>query len=110
MQEQGEAITSEEKEAEDFEKEMEEYIFNADITSVNSEYRSNTGYEGMVNTAIAVVTAFDDDTKAGICRKFYDAMEEGGYFYIGHAESVPKDMPFVKVAPAIYRKLGGDKK
>ena len=53
---------------------------------------------------------FDDDTKAGICRKFYDAMEEGGYFYIGHAESVPKDMPFVKVAPAIYRKLGGDKK
>ena len=39
-----------------------------------------------------------------------DAMEEGGYFYIGHAESVPKYMPFVKVAPAIYRKLGGDKK
>ncbi len=27
MQEQGEAITSEEKETEDFEKEMEEYIF-----------------------------------------------------------------------------------
>ena len=57
-----------------------------------------------------VMIYFDDDTKAGICRKFYDAMEEGGYFYIGHAESVPKDMPFVKVAPAIYRKLGGDKK
>ena len=53
---------------------------------------------------------FDDDTKADICRKFYDAMEDGGYFYIGHAESVPKYMPFVKVAPAIYRKLGGDKK
>lgn len=70
MQEQGEAITSEEKEAEDFEKEMEEYIFNADITSVNSEYRSNTGYEGMVNTAIAVVTAFDDDTKAYLSKHY----------------------------------------
>ena len=46
-----------------------------------------------------VMIYFDDDTKAEICRKFYDAMEEGGYFYIGHAESVP-----------IYRKLGGDKK
>lgn len=57
-----------------------------------------------------VMIYFDDDTKAEICRKFYDAMEEGGYFYIGHAESVPKYMPFVKVAPAIYRKLGGDKK
>lgn len=70
MQEQGEAITSEEKETEDFEKEMEEYIFNADITSVNSEYRSNTGCEGMVNTAIAVVTAFDDDTKAYLSKHY----------------------------------------
>ena len=70
MQEQGEAITSEEKETEDFEKEMEEYIFNADITSVNSEYRSNTGCEGMVNTAIAVVAAFDDDTKAYLSKHY----------------------------------------
>lgn len=63
-----------------------------------------------LSSAVTVMIYFDDDTKAEICRKFYDAMEEGGYFYIGHAESVPKYMPFVKVAPAIYRKLGGDKK
>ena len=29
-----------------------------------------------------VMIYFDDDTKAEICRKFYDAMEEGGYFYM----------------------------
>lgn len=57
-----------------------------------------------------VMIYFDEKTKSYICRKFYDAVEEGGFFYIGHAESAPEDMPFVKVYPAIYRKIGGKSK
>ena len=53
-----------------------------------------------------VMIYFDEKTKSEICRKFYEATEDGGFFYIGHAESVPEDMPFEKVCPAVYRKTG----
>lgn len=52
-----------------------------------------------------VMIYFDDKTKSKLCRRFYDATEEGGYLYIGHAESAPEDMPYVKQQPAVYRKL-----
>ncbi|EGC04069.1 CheR family methyltransferase [Ruminococcus albus] len=51
-----------------------------------------------------VMIYFDDDTKSHLCRRFYDVTEDGGYLYIGHAESAPADMPYVKQKPAIYRK------
>lgn len=54
-----------------------------------------------------VMIYFDEKTKSEICKKFYDSIEDGGFFYIGHAESAPEDMPFEKVYPAIYRKIGG---
>ena len=81
------------------------------IEMVTKNYVVNEKLRDVIEKKVSKLDKyFDDDTKAEICRKFYDAMEDGGFFYIGHAESVPKDMPFVKVAPAIYRKLGGDKK
>ncbi|MBR1740085.1 MAG: protein-glutamate O-methyltransferase CheR [Ruminococcus sp.] len=51
-----------------------------------------------------VMIYFDEDTRAELIRKFCDATEEGGYLYLGHAESIPEDMPYKRVRPAIYRK------
>ena len=47
---------------------------------------------------------FDDKTKSDLCKRFYNTTEDGGYFYIGHAESAPADMPYVREQPAVYRK------
>lgn len=52
-----------------------------------------------------VMIYFDDETKSQLCKRFYDATEDGGYLYIGHAESAPDDIPYVKQKPAIYRKI-----
>ena len=51
-----------------------------------------------------VMIYFDDDTKSDLCKRFYNATEDGGYLYIGHAESAPADMPFTRERPAVYRK------
>ena len=51
-----------------------------------------------------VMIYFDDITKSQLCKRFYDATEDGGYLYIGHAESAPLDMPYVKKQPAVYCK------
>ncbi|WP_295154200.1 protein-glutamate O-methyltransferase CheR [uncultured Ruminococcus sp.] len=52
-----------------------------------------------------VMIYFDDLTKSQLCKRFYEATEEGGYLYIGHAESAPADMPYIKQQPAVYRKI-----
>ena len=51
-----------------------------------------------------VMIYFDDETKSKLCHRFYDATVNGGYLYIGHAESAPDDMPYIKESPSIYRK------
>lgn len=56
-----------------------------------------------------VMIYFDESTKENLIRRFYDATNEGGYLYIGHAESMPKNMGYEFVEPAIYRKpMKGD--
>lgn len=56
-----------------------------------------------------VMIYFDEQTKTELINKFYDATAEGGYLYIGHAESAPKGIRYETVQPAIYRKaLKGD--
>ena len=52
-----------------------------------------------------VMIYFDDRTKSELCKRFYNATEEGGYLYIGHAETAPDDMPYVKERTAVYRKM-----
>ena len=52
-----------------------------------------------------VMIYFDDETKSDLCKRFYNATEEGGYLYIGHAESAPIDMPYTREQPAVYRKI-----
>lgn len=52
-----------------------------------------------------VMIYFDAKLRAELLRKFYDALEPGGYLFIGHSESITKDeTPFKYVMPAVYRK------
>lgn len=54
-----------------------------------------------------VMIYFDDETRTELCNKFYDATVDGGFLYIGHAESV-NNLKYQKTAPAVYRKIGGE--
>jgi len=51
-----------------------------------------------------VMIYFDDSTKSALCKRFFDATEDGGYLYIGHAETAPEDIPYKKEIAAIYKK------
>ena len=53
-----------------------------------------------------VMIYFDAVTRRTLVRKFYDALEPGGYLFIGHSETIQRgDGLFHYVRPAIYRKL-----
>jgi chemotaxis protein methyltransferase CheR len=52
-----------------------------------------------------VMIYFDAQTKQELVNKFYDLIDYGGYLFIGHSESLNKDMvKFKYVMPAIYRR------
>ncbi|MDR2157627.1 MAG: protein-glutamate O-methyltransferase CheR [Clostridiales Family XIII bacterium] len=52
-----------------------------------------------------VMIYFDSDTKSALVNKFYDALCDGGYFFIGHSESLSMlEHRFQYVNPSIYRK------
>lgn len=53
-----------------------------------------------------VMIYFNEETKSELCKKFYNVTENGGYLYIGHAESAPVDMPYRRIATAVYKKDG----
>ncbi len=54
-----------------------------------------------------VMIYFDNDTRATLVRKFYDFLEDGGYLFIGHSETIRRGVVDLKsIAPAIYRKEG----
>jgi chemotaxis protein methyltransferase CheR len=53
-----------------------------------------------------VMIYFDNETRAHLIAKFYEALAPGGYFIIGHSESlsaVDNQLGYIK--PSIYRKL-----
>ncbi|HOJ47947.1 MAG TPA: protein-glutamate O-methyltransferase CheR [Bacillota bacterium] len=53
-----------------------------------------------------VMIYFDNETKEELIRKFYDILEDGGYLFIGHSESILRsETNFKYVKPAIYRKM-----
>lgn len=52
-----------------------------------------------------VMIYFDYRTKVELLKKFYDVLDQGGYLFIGHSESLSglnSDFKYVK--PAVYRK------
>ena len=52
-----------------------------------------------------VTIYFDNPTKTALYEKFYDHLVPGGYFFIGHSETLNGfSKQFVQVAPTIYRK------
>lgn len=52
-----------------------------------------------------VMIYFEQDTKNALVERFYDVTKEGGYLFIGHAESVGRDTKFTYIKPAVYRRL-----
>ena len=52
-----------------------------------------------------VMIYFDNQTKGELVKRFYEHLEPGGYFFIGHSESLNRDeTSFRYIAPSIYRK------
>jgi chemotaxis protein methyltransferase CheR len=52
-----------------------------------------------------VMIYFDNDTRARLVTKFYDALRPGGYLFIGHSESLSAiENEFEYVRPSVYRK------
>jgi len=52
-----------------------------------------------------VMIYFEMDIKIALVNRLYEVLRPGGYLFIGHAESVPRDKtPFEYIKPAIYRK------
>jgi chemotaxis protein methyltransferase CheR len=47
-----------------------------------------------------VLMYFSDDRRLAILRRFYDALEPGGYFLLGHAETLT-NVP-VKFEPVVF--------
>ncbi len=56
-----------------------------------------------------VMIYFDAPTKNALIERFYDATREGGYLYIGHAESVARTSRYTTIKPAVYRRISGKK-
>lgn len=52
-----------------------------------------------------VMIYFDQQTKTELTNRFFDVLAPGGYLFIGHAESIPRDRTsWEYVRSAIYRK------
>lgn len=51
-----------------------------------------------------VMIYFDGPTKDSIINKFYDWTSPGGYFFIGHSESIGNNTRYQYVQPAIYQR------
>ena len=52
-----------------------------------------------------VMIYFDEDTKYKLLDQFYNKMENGSFLFIGHSESINRDMSkFKYIMPAVYRK------
>lgn len=52
-----------------------------------------------------VMIYFDFKTKETLVNKLYDALEDGGYLFIGHSESLNRETTrFKYIKPAVYRK------
>ena len=52
-----------------------------------------------------VMIYFNDKTKRDLVKRIYDAMEPGGYFFIGTTETIDRSStPFQIIQPSIFRK------
>ena len=54
-----------------------------------------------------VMIYFEQETKSQLIERFYDVTREGGYLFVGHAESVGRNTRYTYVKPAVYRRDSG---
>lgn len=55
-----------------------------------------------------VMIYFNEETKRDLTRRVYDALEPGGYFFIGTTETLDRNYtPFEIIQPSIFRKREG---
>ncbi len=55
-----------------------------------------------------VMIYFDRLTRERLIARFYHYLEEDGYLFVGHSESIGRENPyFAYVQPAVYRRKGG---
>jgi chemotaxis protein methyltransferase CheR len=55
-----------------------------------------------------IMIYFDKSTQEDLVRRLSDRLEEGGYLFIGHSESLNSiSHDFAYLSPATYRKPGG---
>ncbi len=52
-----------------------------------------------------VMYYFDSDTRDQLIKRFHSAMENGGYLFVSHSESLGQTPLFKPVAPAVYQKI-----
>lgn len=53
-----------------------------------------------------VMIYFDQPTKDDLIHRLYEWIEPGGYLFIGHSETIPREScPFRYIMPAVYRKV-----
>lgn len=57
-----------------------------------------------------VMIYFEQQTKNDLVERFYDVTKEGGYLFIGHAESVGRNTRYTYIQPAVYRRLSDSNK
>lgn len=58
-----------------------------------------------------VMIYFDNDTKRNLIQKVYDAMEPGGYLFIGRTETIDRNhTPFQMIQPSIFQKVEAGRK
>ncbi len=52
-----------------------------------------------------VMIYFDKPTQASVVNKFYNCLDNGGYLFIGHSESLTGlEHAFKYIEPSVYRK------
>ena len=54
-----------------------------------------------------VMIYFNDQTKRTLIQKFYNALEPGGYLFVGQSETVDRaEFQFKSLIPSVYKKVG----
>ena len=64
-------------------------------------------FKGLFNAIFCrnVMIYFDKETQDGLVNRFYDSLKKGGYFFVGHSESLTGlTHRFKYVEPSVYRK------
>jgi len=53
-----------------------------------------------------VMIYFNQKTKTDLVNRLYEAVQPGGYLFIGHSETIQRDQSnFKYICPAIYQKV-----